>query len=476
MRIKKSVKLNAILNVIKQMCSVLFPLITIPYVTRVLQADNLGKVNFSTSVISYFLLIAQMGITNYAIREGAKVRYDKEKLNKLSNEVYSINIITTLLSYILLFLCICLFRPLQNYKLLLIIQSATIICTTIGADWVNNIFEDFWSITIRTIFVQILSLILMFIFVHDSSDYIMYAITVVLAQCGALIINSYTIRKYIRLHICFSRDMLRHVKPILYLFFNNVAMTIYINSGDSAVAIYYIATKIYGVVKNVINAIIVVALPKLSAYVETDKQSYERLCGQIFSCIITILLPAVMGLFCCSSLIVRIIAGKEFVAGAMPLQILSIALLFAVIGGFNTLCIVIPNRKEKILLLATSLAAIVNIALNFILIKLWSYNGAAITTVIAEFIVCVITFIGMKQFINFVLSKRTIISVLLGCIYIAIACILSDKILNNDFMSLFFSVVLSVLGYVIILNILKNPLIMSIRTKFKEYFAKLRSR
>ena len=75
MRIKKSVKLNAILNVIKQMCSVLFPLITIPYVTRVLQADNLGKVNFSTSVISYFLLIAQMGITNYAIREGAKVRY-----------------------------------------------------------------------------------------------------------------------------------------------------------------------------------------------------------------------------------------------------------------------------------------------------------------------------------------------------------------------------------------------------------------
>ena len=131
MRIKKSVKLNAILNVIKQMCSVLFPLITIPYVTRVLQADNLGKVNFSTSVISYFLLIAQMGITNYAIREGAKVRYDKEKLNKLSNEVYSINIITTLLSYILLFLCICLFRPLQNYKLLLIIQSATIIRTTI---------------------------------------------------------------------------------------------------------------------------------------------------------------------------------------------------------------------------------------------------------------------------------------------------------------------------------------------------------
>lgn len=66
----KSLKINTVLNVIKQLCSVLFPLITIPYVTRILQATNYGKVNFGSSIVSYFTLIAAFGITNYSIREG----------------------------------------------------------------------------------------------------------------------------------------------------------------------------------------------------------------------------------------------------------------------------------------------------------------------------------------------------------------------------------------------------------------------
>ena len=369
MSTKKSVKINAILNVIKQMCSVLFPLITIPYVTRVLRAENLGKVNFATSVISYFLLIAQMGITNYAIREGAKVRDNKKELSEFSNEVFTINICTTILSYVLLIFSVLLFKPLWNYKVLLIVQSLTIIFTTIGADWVNNIFEDFFSITVRTIIMQVVSVLLMLIFVHNSSDYIIYAVTIVIAQCGAYIINAFAIKKYVRLRIRFTKNIFRHIKPILLLFFNNVAMTVYINSdttmlgiiiGDSAVAIYYIATKIYGVIKNIINAVIVVTLPRLSAYAESDRKAYNSFCGQVMSSIITILFPAVAGLFFCSPLIVKIIAGEEFIGGAMPLRILSIALLFAVLGGFITLCIVVPNREEKILLLATSIAAIVN--------------------------------------------------------------------------------------------------------------------
>lgn len=472
---KDSIKYNAVLNMIKQMCSVIFPFITIPYVTRVLQAENLGKVNFSTSVISYFLLIAQMGISNYAIREGAKVRCDKDKLNKLANEVFTLNIVSTIISYLMLTLAILLFKPLQNYKLLLIIQSVTIFCTTVGADWVNNIFEDFRIITIRTIIMQMASLLLMFIFVHNKDDYIVYTITIVLSQCGALIINSITIRKYVHLKLRFSKHLLIHIKPIFFLFFNNVAMTIYINSdttmlgfivGDSAVGIYYIAAKIYNVIKNIINAIIIVALPRLSACVDRDKQLYYKLCGEIFHSVITILFPAAIGLFCCSHTILKIVADKEFIDGALPLQILSVSLLFAVIGGFNTLCVVLPNRKEKILLLATSIAAVVNIGMNFLFIRIWSFNGAALTTVIAEAIVALITFVSTREFFRFKISVRIVSSVGIGCIFIGLICSTALKCISNIYISLFVSVVLSVLVYGMILFYFRNPLLTSIISKY----------
>ena len=75
---KKSIKVNAILNIIKQMCQVVFPLITIPYVTRVLQTENYGKYNYGNSIVTYFWLLAELGVATYAVREGARIREEKK--------------------------------------------------------------------------------------------------------------------------------------------------------------------------------------------------------------------------------------------------------------------------------------------------------------------------------------------------------------------------------------------------------------
>lgn len=472
---KHSIKINVLLNVVKQLCSILFPLITIPYVTRILQAENLGKVNFSASIVSYFAMIAQMGIANYAIREGAKLRNKKNQIEEFSNEVFSFNIFTMMIAYILMFGFVYFCHPIQRYTLLLIIHSATILFTTIGVDWVNNIYEDFFAITLRTIIMQIVSLALMFIFVKKSSDYVVYATITVVAQCGAYLFNAFSIRKYVKIKVTFSREILKHLKPILFLFSNNIAMMVYINSdttmigfmiGDSAVAIYYIATKMYTVIKNIINAIIVVALPRLSNYVEHDKEAYNKLCTTVLTSVLTVLVPAVVGLFCCSNFIVKIIAGQEFIGGGTALRILSVSLLFAILGGFNTLCIVMPNREEKVLLLATSIAAIVNIALNFVLIPIWSYNGAALTTVIAEAIVTIITYICTRKYATIKLSKNVVSSISIGCIFIVISCLLTQRIVANDFLTLIVSIVTSVIIYGVILIVFKNPLIILAKNRF----------
>ena len=161
---QKSLKKNSILNVIKTLSSIIFPLITFPYISRVLLPTNVGKVNFGSSFISYFSMIASLGITTYAIRECSAVSNDKEKLGKKSSEIFSINICTTIVAYLLLAITLMTFRKLDVYRTLIIIQSTSILFMTLGADWLNTAMEDFKYITIRTLAFQVLSLILIRIF------------------------------------------------------------------------------------------------------------------------------------------------------------------------------------------------------------------------------------------------------------------------------------------------------------------------
>ena len=149
-----SLKKNSILNVIKTVSSVIFPLITFPYVSRVLLPVNVGKVNFGSSFVSYFSLIATLGITTYAIRECSAVREDRNELSTKASEIFSINICTTIVAYALLILSLLAFRELDSYRCLIVIQCTSILFITLGADWLNSAMEDFKYITLRTVFFR----------------------------------------------------------------------------------------------------------------------------------------------------------------------------------------------------------------------------------------------------------------------------------------------------------------------------------
>ena len=173
---EKSIKRNTVYNAIKTLSSIIFPLITFPYISRVLLTENSGKIDFGLSIVSYFSLIASLGITTYAIRECSAVREEKNKLSYVASQLWSINIITTVVAYIALTVTLLCYRKLDNYRTLIIIQSLSILATTLGADWLNSAMEDFKYITIRTVAFQFFSLLLMLIFVHKPEDYMKYAV------------------------------------------------------------------------------------------------------------------------------------------------------------------------------------------------------------------------------------------------------------------------------------------------------------
>ncbi len=136
---QKSLKKNAILNTIKTLMSLIFPFITFPYASRILLLEGLGKVNFALSIISYFAIISSLGIENYGIREVAKLRDDNIQLSQFSKEIFFINMVSTVVAYILLFVAISLVPKFREYKTLLYVTSATILFTMLGMNWLYSV-------------------------------------------------------------------------------------------------------------------------------------------------------------------------------------------------------------------------------------------------------------------------------------------------------------------------------------------------
>ena len=151
-----------ILNILKQCCNIIIPLIIYPYVSRVLGASNYGKYSFADSVINVFMTIACLGVPTYAVREGARLRDNKKAIEKFTAEVYSINILSLIFTMIVLIAVVENNFRLHKDALVIYLLSFNIITSILGRDWLNNIFENFAYITVRYIFFQLVAVCLIF--------------------------------------------------------------------------------------------------------------------------------------------------------------------------------------------------------------------------------------------------------------------------------------------------------------------------
>lgn len=209
----QSVKVNYILNLINTGTQMLFPLITFPYVCRVIEADGIGQINFFQSIISYISLFTCLGIPMYAIREIARDRSDVVQMNRTAMEILLLHSMLTLVGYaIVAILCLTVPQIQVNIPLFLIL-SLTIFFTAIGCEWFYQGIEDFKYITIRGLIIKTVSVVLLFIFVKSKTDLLYYGCYTVFGVLGGNIFNFYRLRKYIhRENIIFSelhikRDM-----------------------------------------------------------------------------------------------------------------------------------------------------------------------------------------------------------------------------------------------------------------------------
>ena len=272
---EKSIKVNAIYNILLTLSNIVFPLVTFPYVSRILNPIGLGTTSFFTSISSYCVLVASLGISTYGIRAVAKVREDKEELTKVFQELTLINIFMSIIVSILLLFVSFGVEQLRSEMGLLLITCITILVSPLSLNWFYSGIEEYSYITKRSILLKFVSLILTFLLVRKADDYVIYAGITLFSVLSSNALNIIQCRRYVSFKIRKDLKFRHHVKPMWYLFASLLAVNVYTNldtvmlgfiNGNKAVGLYSVATKVKWILLSVVTSISTVLLPRFSFY------------------------------------------------------------------------------------------------------------------------------------------------------------------------------------------------------------------
>ena len=446
----RSIKINYLLNIFRVFCSALIIIATMPYINKVLGAENIGKVEYVNAIINYFLLFSGLGIPMYGIREIAKVREDVLLRNKVVLELLLILGITTIITYIFLFGVLYQFNFFENYRDLLLIMSAMILLTNIGAEWFFQGMEDQMYMTIRYVIVRVISLFLLFYFVKTTSDYLYYASILVLMLTGSNVFNVLYLFKTIDFKEIKIKelDLKRHLKPLITVFVAAISVNIYLQldifmigsiAGDKYVGFYSVSNKLIRFVITFITVIGAVLLPHLTSLYQKDKEEYFSYLKKAFNYILIISLPFSILFYAFSENIILLMAGKEFEPSILTLQILSPLCTIVGIAYFIGYLVLYPQNKEKIYTQAVLFSAAFSLLVNYIMIKIYFQNGAAVIAVLAELLAILTMFyLSKKDLQQLNLFDFNSLKILLATVITFFVAILLKGSINNQGLVLFF--------------------------------------
>ncbi len=394
---QRSLKMNFLMNAILSLSSVLFPLITFPYVSRILSPTGTGRVSFAVSLISYFNMLAQLGIPIYGIRACASVRDDKEELSRTAHELLFINLVMALFSYACLAILLASVDRLYEDRPLYVLVSMTIVLTAIGMEWLYKALEQYAYITVRSLVFKGIALIAMFLLIHKESDYVRYGAVSILAASASAIFNFINARRYIEWRYLGGYAIKKHIRAIMCFFGMACATTIYTNldtvmlgfmKSDIDVGYYHAAIKIKSILVMVVTSLGAVLLPRASYFIEKGElEAFRRISKKALGFVLIASVPMTIYFICFAGECILFVSGHAYLGAVLPMQIIMPTLLFIGVSNLLGVQMLIPLGREKDVLVAELAGAVVDLVLNVICIPRFSAAGAAIGTTMAELVV-----------------------------------------------------------------------------------------
>lgn len=464
----RSLKLNFIMNTVLTMSSVIFPLITFPYVSRILLPVGTGKVSFATSLVYYFSMFSQLGIPTYGIRACAVVRDDREKLTRTVHELLVINLVMSAAAYAVFFALLGFVPRLREERVLYLIVSTTIFFNAIGMEWLYKGLEQYTYITVRSLTFKLIALGAMFLLVRERGDYVVYGAISIFAASASNVFNFIHAHKYISMKPIGRYHFRHHLKAVLIFFAMSCATTIYTHldtvmlgfmKTDEDVGIYNAAVKIKTVLVSVVTSLGHVLLPRASYYVQHGlMDEFRRVSRKALNFVFLLSVPLMTYFMLFAKQGVFFLSGTAYAAAVLPMQIIMPTLLFIGITNILGIQVLVPLGREKVVLYSEIAGAVTDLVLNALLIPTLASAGAAIGTLAAEFVVLLIQWAALRRDMSDAFHAVPYVKIMASLLLAVCASVWTPLAVTDNFWTLAVSSVLFFGVYGGVLLLVKEPL------------------
>ncbi|WP_125590197.1 oligosaccharide flippase family protein [Companilactobacillus jidongensis] len=457
---------NYLYNAFYQVFILLVPLVTTPYLARVLGPTGVGINSYTNSVIQYFIVFGSIGVDLYGNRQIAFVRSNKQQLTQTFYEIFFMRIITIIIAYAAFGLFLLFSGQYQTYYLA---QSVSLIAAAFDISWFFMGMENFYVTVIRNFVIKILTLISIFTFVKSYSDLGIYIFILSMSLLLGNLTLFPSLKKYLVKADFRHLSIWRHLKPSLVLFLPQIAMQIYgvLNKTMLGVMVSVQATgyfdqsdKMVKMALAIVTATGTVMLPHVAnAFARGEVEKTRHYLYQSFRFVSAIAIPIAFGLMAVTAKFVTLFFTKRFLS-VIPIMIIE-SVVIILIAWSNVLGIqyLIPTKQMKSYTISVVIGAVVNIIFNIPLIIKWGAVGATIATVLSELSITMYQLFSIRKQVDYRelfgdLSKYLIAGVLMFEVVFEL-----DRILPISWKMLILEVIVGMIFYTMLLILFRTKII-----------------
>ena len=397
-------KENMLYNTAYQVLSLFVPLITTPYVSRVLGPTGVGEYSFTFSIVSLATTFAVLGGDAHGNRCIAQSGNNVYERSKNFWGIFIVQAISTLAASTVYFLYSF---SQEMYTIFLLWQGIHLVASLCNVNWVFYGLGQFKYMVQRNIVIKLITLVCIFIFVRTSDDVVPYiAILSICDALSAIVVWPKMLKnvKFVKVH---TAEILKHIKPMLLLFTSVLAMSLYKKMDKVMIGMFSTVTqngyyenvdKILQLPTSVISAFVLVMLHQISNMIAINKQNESiELTNRMIKFVIILSCAMCTGIYVVSEELVPVFFGNQFLDCIPIMKLLCIVIILQAISNMVRSAFLIPYKFDNIYVKSTVAGAVVNFVLNLIFIKYCGAIGAAIGTIGAEFTVTITQLFCIKS-------------------------------------------------------------------------------
>ncbi|MCR5195269.1 MAG: flippase [Pseudobutyrivibrio sp.] len=473
---KKSIKKNYIYNLSYQILILIVPLITTPYISRVLNEKGIGKVSFVESIVSYFILFGTPGVAILGQREVSYVQDDKKKRSETFWSIKTLELITSITALIVY----VIFSRFQKNSNIFYAMTFTVLATVVDVSWFFQGMEEFGKIIFRNFIVKIANVIYIFTFIKGPDDTFKYALGLALFSFIANASLWGYLPKYIGLPEGKQIKPWRYLWPALLLFLPTIATKIYTVLDKTMIGVitkdefqqngfYELAMRASKVVLSVVTAIGTVMIPRIGYhYKRNEKDEIDSLMYKSYRAVMFLGIPLCLGLILVSDNFVPWFFGDKKAAVAVLLKILSLLMIAIGLSTVTGTQYMVPTQRQNHFTASVCIGAVVNFTLNIFLIARYQAVGAAVASVIAEFAVTMAQFVFVRDSIKFSKVLFNSWKYFLAGILMSVVLFFEGRVLAPKFINTLIMVLSGALTYGISLIMIRDSFTIELLTGVKN--------